>query len=253
MIEEMLRAALWFNPAVWWLIDRVHAAREEVVDAEAVLYVDGRRSYISALLAFADAPAVAAAPAFAHRRHLFSRIKRLCEESTMSSRRFLITSSLLTLAIATSTVYAVSAFPLRSGDDILHCTGRSWDRGGGAGRLVTGSAAATAGARNAAASRSRSRQGSAATTAATTAESTGSTLGGDAANADADPPGEPDLPRGRDARRNRRQRRGRDHDRRRGHRDATLASSAAPTRCSTRPRSRPLNSGSLPSPPLARW
>ncbi len=119
MVEEMLRAVLWFNPAVWWLIDRVHAAREEVVDAEAVLYVDGRRSYISALLAFADAPAVAAAPAFAHRRHLFARIKRLCEESTMSSRRFLITSSLLTLAIATSTVYAVSAFPLRAGDDIL--------------------------------------------------------------------------------------------------------------------------------------
>ncbi len=96
MSEELLRAALWFNPAVWWLIDRVHAAREEVVDAEAVLYVDSRRSYINALLAFADAPAIAGAPAFARRRHLFSRIKRLCEESTMSSRRFLVTTCLLT-------------------------------------------------------------------------------------------------------------------------------------------------------------
>ncbi|MDQ3488923.1 MAG: M56 family metallopeptidase, partial [Acidobacteriota bacterium] len=119
MLEELLRAVLWFNPAVWWLIDRVHAAREEVVDAEAVLYVDGRRSYISALLAFADAPTVAAAPAFAHRRHLFSRIKRLCEESTMSSRRFLVTSCSLTLAIATSTVYAVTAFPIQTGEAVL--------------------------------------------------------------------------------------------------------------------------------------
>lgn len=119
MVEELLRAGLWFNPAVWWLIDRIHVAREEVVDAEAVLYVDGRRSYISALLAFADAPSVAAAPAFAHRRHLFSRIKRLCEESTMSSRRFLITTGLLAVAIATSTVYAVSAFPIQAGQDIL--------------------------------------------------------------------------------------------------------------------------------------
>ena len=119
MIEEVLRAALWFNPAVWWLIDRVHAAREEVVDAEAVLYVDSRRSYINALLAFADAPAVAAAPAFARRRHLFSRIKRLCEESTMSSRRFLVTTCLLTLAIATSTAYAVTAFPIQAGEDVL--------------------------------------------------------------------------------------------------------------------------------------
>jgi TonB family protein len=119
MLEEILRAVFWFNPAVWWLVDRVHAAREEVVDAEAVLYVDGRRSYIDALLAFASAPAIAAAPAFAHRRHLFSRIKRLCEESTMSSKRFLVTTCLLAVAIATSTLYAVNAFPLRAGDDLL--------------------------------------------------------------------------------------------------------------------------------------
>jgi TonB family protein len=119
MIEELLRAALWFNPAVWWLVDRVHAAREEVVDAEAVKYVDGRRNYVRALLAFADAPAVAAAPAFANRRHLFARITRLCEESPMSSRRLAVASCLLAVAIGTSGVYAVSAFPILAGEDIL--------------------------------------------------------------------------------------------------------------------------------------
>ncbi|MEX2661847.1 MAG: TonB family protein, partial [Vicinamibacterales bacterium] len=119
MVEELLRAALWFNPAVWWLVDRVHASREEVVDAEAVKYVDGRRSYVRALLAFADAPSIPGAPAFSHRRHLFARIKRLCEESPMSTRRLLVASCLLAVAMGTSGVYAVHAFPILAGDEVL--------------------------------------------------------------------------------------------------------------------------------------
>jgi len=119
MVEELLRAALWFNPAVWWLVDRVHLSREEVVDAEALKFVDGRRSYVRALLAFADAPAIVAAPAFARRRHLFSRIQRLCEESRMSPYRLLVASCLVAAAAGSSGVYAVSAFPILSGDDVL--------------------------------------------------------------------------------------------------------------------------------------
>lgn len=37
----------------------------------------------------------------------------------MSSSRFLVTACLLGLTITTSTVYAINAFPLRSGDDLL--------------------------------------------------------------------------------------------------------------------------------------
>lgn len=119
MVEEFLRAVLWFNPAVWWLIDRVHAAREEVVDAEAVAYSDGRRTYISALIAFADAPTLVTAPAFAHRRRLFSRIERLCEESTMSFRRFVLAAALLLATVGASGFYVVHAFPLLAGDEVM--------------------------------------------------------------------------------------------------------------------------------------
>lgn len=119
MTEELLRAVFWFNPAVWWLVDRVHAAREEVVDAQAIKYTGGRRNYVRALLAFADAPAVAAAPAFAHRRHLFARIKRLCEESPMSPHRLFVASCLVAVAAGTSGVYAVGAFPIQAAEDVL--------------------------------------------------------------------------------------------------------------------------------------
>ena len=61
LVEEALRAVYWFNPSMWWLVDRVQLSREEVVDAAAVPLAGGRRTYIRALLAFADAPLVPAA------------------------------------------------------------------------------------------------------------------------------------------------------------------------------------------------
>ena len=81
---------------MWWLVDRVQFAREEVVDAAAIPIVGGRRTYVRALLTFADAPPPAAlAPAFARRRHLFTRITRLYQESTMSTRQAAFTALLL--------------------------------------------------------------------------------------------------------------------------------------------------------------
>ncbi|MBA2303227.1 MAG: M56 family metallopeptidase [Acidobacteria bacterium] len=56
--EEILRAMLWFHPAIWYLVSRVQSSREEVVDELAILSTNARRSYLEALLAFADEPAV---------------------------------------------------------------------------------------------------------------------------------------------------------------------------------------------------
>ena len=71
MGEEVLRAVLWFHPAVWWLVSRVRLAREEVVDELTVLSTGQRRAYLEALLAFADAAPVVPTAAFARRPHLF--------------------------------------------------------------------------------------------------------------------------------------------------------------------------------------
>jgi beta-lactamase regulating signal transducer with metallopeptidase domain len=59
--EEIVKAALWFHPAVLWLIARVRLAREEVVDELTVLATAQRRAYIEALLVFADTPSQAPA------------------------------------------------------------------------------------------------------------------------------------------------------------------------------------------------
>ena len=55
LVEEMLRVVLWFHPAIWWITARVRLTREEFTDHLAVLATGSRRSYIDALLAFADA------------------------------------------------------------------------------------------------------------------------------------------------------------------------------------------------------
>ena len=56
LLEEAIRAAFWFNPAMWWLVSRVQSSREEVVDELTVQVTNARKTYLEALLAFADQP-----------------------------------------------------------------------------------------------------------------------------------------------------------------------------------------------------
>lgn len=110
--EEIVKAALWFHPAVLWLIARVRLAREEVVDELTVLATAQRRAYIEALLVFADTPSQSPAPAFARRRHLFRRMVLISKETVMSSRRILVSVATMTAVIAAGAWSAVSVFPL---------------------------------------------------------------------------------------------------------------------------------------------
>jgi TonB family protein len=110
--EEMVKAALWFHPAMWWLIARVRQAREEVVDELTVLATAERRAYIEALLVFADAPTQAPASAFARRRHLFTRMVLISKEAVMSSRRVVLSVAAMTAVVAAGVLFAVAVFPL---------------------------------------------------------------------------------------------------------------------------------------------
>ena len=49
LLEEAIRAAFWFNPAMWWLISRVQSSREEVVDQLTVQLTNARKVYLEAL------------------------------------------------------------------------------------------------------------------------------------------------------------------------------------------------------------
>ena len=113
LTEEAVRAAFWFHPAVWWLVSRVQLAREEVVDELAVLVTGSRRSYVEALLAFADRIPLSPAPAFARRRHLFRRMLLISREAAMSSTRVVASCAVMALIVVAGARYAVAAFPLQ--------------------------------------------------------------------------------------------------------------------------------------------
>ena len=87
LVEEGICALFWFNPAMWWLVSRVQSSREEVVDELTVQLTNARKTYMEALLAFADQPTLYPATPFARRRHLFHRMVLISTEAAMSSRR----------------------------------------------------------------------------------------------------------------------------------------------------------------------
>jgi TonB family protein len=113
VVEEIARAALWFQPAAWWLISRIQLAREEVVDEMAVMVTGRRRIYVEALLACSDSTSLVPTAAFARRRHLFRRIGLVSREVDMSSGRIVSSCAFMAAIVAAGSWYAVSAFPLQ--------------------------------------------------------------------------------------------------------------------------------------------
>jgi TonB family protein len=114
LLEEGIRAAFWFNPAMWWLISRVQSSREEVVDQLTVQVTNARKTYLEALLAFADEPTLFPATPFARRRHLFHRMLLISREAVMSSRRIVASSIAMVAVLLATGLYASSAFPLKA-------------------------------------------------------------------------------------------------------------------------------------------
>ncbi len=113
LCEESLRAAVWFHPAIWSLLSRIQSAREEVVDELTVLTTGSRRTYVDALLAFADSSPSMAAPAFARRRHLVRRLVLISKEAVMSGRRVVASGAALGAVVLFASWYSVQAFPMR--------------------------------------------------------------------------------------------------------------------------------------------
>jgi TonB family protein len=88
--EELIRAVLWFHPAVWWLLREIQLAREQTVDREVVEMTRSRDQYIDALLVIAGAPPrvdLAPAPLFLRKRHLKQRVVSIVKEVKMSKAK----------------------------------------------------------------------------------------------------------------------------------------------------------------------
>ena len=112
LAEEAVRTALWFHPAILWMTSQIQLAREEIVDELTVQATGDRRTYVEALMAFADTPGLGPAPAFARRRQLFHRILNVSKEKAMSRPRILSSAAVLLATVAGASWYASTLFPI---------------------------------------------------------------------------------------------------------------------------------------------
>jgi TonB family protein len=117
IVEEAIRAVLWFHPAIWLLLGELGQAREEVIDRATVRLLGSRRSYLETLVALADRGdtlRLSAALPFFRSRQLARRITVLVSETPMSRLRIVLTSvAVLTVSVATLGA-AARTFPLPS-------------------------------------------------------------------------------------------------------------------------------------------
>ena len=116
-LEELLKAVLFFHPAVHWLVGRVRLAREQTVDAAVVRRLGGREAYLDSLVeaarSAAHVRAVPAAP-FLRESHLRERVDLLLKEVLMSRSRTLAHVGLTAAALVLAVSWAASAVPLQS-------------------------------------------------------------------------------------------------------------------------------------------
>ncbi len=122
LAEEILRALLWFQPAVWILLSEIQLAREQVVDGEVIVLLRDRERYLDALLAVAShrfqpdpfETIGAPAPLFLKKRHLAARVATLLKETRMSKARMITVFAGACSAVMAAALLGMVAFPLQS-------------------------------------------------------------------------------------------------------------------------------------------
>jgi len=143
--EQVIRAALWFHPAIGWLIARVRLAREQVVDLEVVRITKERKSYLEALLEFATGHCRRAsipAPPFLVERQLAERVALMLKEVPMSRTRLIASLTVISCCVTLAATLAVLAFPLKAAPR----TGQNPPQSGVAGGVSGGATGGVAGA-----------------------------------------------------------------------------------------------------------
>jgi len=117
VVEQAIRAALWFHPAIWWLTGQAQLAREQTVDGEVVALTGNRAQYLNALLAIAgNRPALDLAPAalFLRKRQLKNRVDLLLKEITMSKRSLISFCATSCAVLLAAGWLALHTFPLEA-------------------------------------------------------------------------------------------------------------------------------------------
>jgi beta-lactamase regulating signal transducer with metallopeptidase domain len=116
-VEETIRVAMWFHPAVLWLVAQGRLAREQVVDQQVLELTGARKPYLEALLRFATdrrRPSAVPAPPFLAERQLAQRVAAMLKEVRMSRRRLTISLAVIVVMVGAVAVSAVWMFPLKA-------------------------------------------------------------------------------------------------------------------------------------------
>jgi TonB family protein len=119
--EELVRALVWFHPAIWWLVGQIDLSREQLVDQEVVALTEHRQPYLNALVTLALTPAgpiLRPASLFLGRAHLLQRVALLSREVRMSRARLVASLALVTFVLVCGGRLAVQAFPLVAADRV---------------------------------------------------------------------------------------------------------------------------------------
>jgi TonB family protein len=129
IVEELVRAVLWFHPAVWWVIGEIQLAREQTVDRAVIETTRASGPYVDALLLMAGAGVdrtpqldLAPAPMFLRRRHLRKRLMEVVREaqmSTISKTRLACVMSAAVIMVIGVSWLATGAFPLAAAPQVV--------------------------------------------------------------------------------------------------------------------------------------
>jgi TonB family protein len=113
LAEEIVRAILWFHPAVWILLSRTALCREQVVDTGTVAMTGKRRQYLDALwqiVCSSHGPPMAGAVPLIGRSHLRARVEHLKKETVMSRTRIIITGACLATTVVVGGMVGATVF-----------------------------------------------------------------------------------------------------------------------------------------------
>lgn len=135
LVEEFVRAVLWFHPAIWWLLGEIQLAREQAVDRAVIQMTQAKDEYLDALLAIAGAKAqldLAPAPLFLRKRHLRHRVVSILKEVRMSRTRLVSALAGSVCILAAATWFVTSTFPLSAAPQVVNdAPGVTVNAGGG--------------------------------------------------------------------------------------------------------------------------
>ncbi|MGA3016027.1 MAG: M56 family metallopeptidase [Bryobacteraceae bacterium] len=123
LVEELVRAAFWFHPAIWWLLGEIGLAREQEVDRLAIQITQQRDEYMDALLAIAGSRGsldLSPAPLFLRKRHLKQRVILILTEARMSKTRLISSLTASVVALIAACWLVTGTFPLMAAPQVVN-------------------------------------------------------------------------------------------------------------------------------------